>query len=138
MREGVEHEVPDATRVTSWPISIDDIRTAQVRITPYLDKTPLRAYAELDAAIGEGVSVLVKHENFQPTNSFKVRNGLSFMGSLTASDRRRGVVAATRGNHGLGLAYAGKALGVGVTVCVPHGNNPEKNAGMAPPICCRA
>jgi threonine dehydratase len=40
------------------------------------------------------------------------------------------VVAATRGNHGLGLAWAGRRLGVPVTVCVPHGNNPEKNDAM--------
>jgi len=40
------------------------------------------------------------------------------------------VVAASRGNHGLGLAYAGKRLGAAVTVCVPRGNNPEKNAAM--------
>jgi threonine dehydratase len=59
-----------------------------------------------------------------------VRNGLSFMTALPAEARRRGVVGATRGNHGLGLAYAGKLLGVRTTVCVPLGNNPEKNAGM--------
>jgi len=39
-------------------------------------------------------------------------------------------VAATRGNHGAGLAWAGALLGVPVTICVPHGNNPEKNAAM--------
>jgi threonine dehydratase len=41
-----------------------------------------------------------------------------------------GVVAATRGNHGLGLAWAGRRLGIPVTVCVPEGNNPEKNAAV--------
>jgi threonine dehydratase len=40
------------------------------------------------------------------------------------------VVAATRGNHGLGIAYAGRAFGVRTTVCEPQGNNPDKNAGM--------
>src|ERR1035437_11139527 len=40
------------------------------------------------------------------------------------------VVGATTGNHGLGLAYAGRQLGVGVTICVPLGNNPEKNAAL--------
>jgi threonine dehydratase len=74
--------------------------------------------------------VLVKHENFQPTGSFKVRNGLSAMTALAPARRARGVVAATRGNHGLGLAWAGRALGAPVTVCVPLGNNEEKNQAL--------
>ena len=72
----------------------------------------------------------MKHENFNPTGSFKVRNGLAFMTALPDDDRAAGVVAATRGNHGLGIAYAGRAFGVRATICVPLGNNPEKNAGM--------
>ena len=40
------------------------------------------------------------------------------------------MIAATRGNHGLGIAFAGAAFGVRTTICVPVGNNPEKNAGM--------
>jgi len=76
------------------------------------------------------VRVFVKHENHLPTNAFKARNGLSVMTALSAEERRRGVVAASRGNHGLGLAWAGRLLGVPVTVCVPHGNNPEKNEAL--------
>jgi threonine dehydratase len=52
------------------------------------------------------------------------------MTALPDDAKARGVVAATRGNHGLGIAYAGRAFGVRVTVCVPLGNNPDKNAGM--------
>src|SRR4051794_17972095 len=52
------------------------------------------------------------------------------MTALAPEQRTRGVVAATRGNHGAGLAYAGAELGVPVVICVPHGNNPEKNAAM--------
>jgi threonine dehydratase len=74
--------------------------------------------------------VFVKHENHQPTNSFKIRNGLSFMTSLTDDERRRGVVAASTGNHGQGIAYGGSVLGVDTVVCVPIGNNPDKNAAM--------
>jgi threonine dehydratase len=55
---------------------------------------------------------------------------MSFMTTLDSAQRTRGVVAATRGNHGAGLAWAGSELGVPVTICVPHGNNPEKNAAM--------
>ena len=49
---------------------------------------------------------------------------------LSDEERRRGVVAATRGNHGLGVAFAGAELGIAVTICVPQGNNSEKNEGM--------
>src|SRR2546425_741821 len=116
--------------MVTWPIAYADVLKARDRIRPHLQKTPLRAYAPLDAEVGHGVRVLVKHENHTPTNSFKVRNGLSFMTAQTGEARRRGVVAATRGNHGLGLAWAGSLLGARVTICVPRGNNPEKNEAM--------
>jgi threonine dehydratase len=115
---------------SSWPISIDDVRAARARIAPHMPVSPLYTYPLLDEWIDRGIRLHVKHENFNPTNSFKVRNGLSFMGILDPADRARGVVAATRGNHGLGLAYAGRIHGVQCTICVPLGNNPDKNAGM--------
>lgn len=115
---------------TTWPITLDDVRAAEARIRPHLPVTPLRGYGPLDDAVGRGIRVLVKHENHNPTNSFKARNGLSFMTALTPAERARGVIAASRGNHGLGLAWAGALLGVRVMVCVPTGNNPEKNAWM--------
>jgi threonine dehydratase len=111
-------------------VTLDDIRAARIRLAPLLSQTPLRAYRELDDAVGHSIRVFVKHENFNPTGSFKVRNGLAIMTALPDEARARGVVAATRGNHGLGLAYAGRAFGVRATLCVPVGNNPEKNAGM--------
>ena len=110
------------------PISFEDVLAARARIAPYLTPTPLRRYATLDAELG--VRVLVKHDNHLPTNAFKARNAMSFMTALAPEQRARGVVAATRGNHGAGLAWAGELLGVPVTICVPHGNNPEKNAAM--------
>jgi threonine dehydratase len=114
----------------AWPVTIDDVRAARERIAPYLAPTPVYTYPLLDEWVDSGIRVFVKHENFQPTNAFKVRNGLAFMTALPAAARAGGVVAATRGNHGLGLAYAGRLFGVKVTVCVPVGNNPDKNAGM--------
>jgi threonine dehydratase len=114
----------------TWPITWNDIVAARARIAPYLPPTPLRHYATLDAEVGAGIRVLVKHDNHLPTNAFKARNAMSFMTALPADQRARGVVAATRGNHGAGLAYAGEVLGVPVVICVPVGNNPEKNAAM--------
>ncbi len=113
-----------------WPIELADIRAARERLQPYLQRTPLRTYAPLDFAVGGGIRVLVKHENHNPTNSFKVRNGLAAVSALADDERRRGVVTATRGNHGQGVAYAGRLLGVPVTVVVPRDNNPEKNEAM--------
>lgn len=113
-----------------FPITIDDVRAAAARIAPYVSPTPLRRYPQLESVIGSGIQIFVKHENHQPTNSFKIRNGLSFMTSLNAEERLRGVVAASTGNHGQGIAYGGTLLGVETTVCVPAGNNPEKNAAM--------
>src|SRR5262245_4772 len=112
-----------------WPITWDDVVAARRRIAPHLPVTALRHYAPLDAEVG-GVRVLVKHENHLPTNAFKARNTMSFMTALPEDQRRRGVIAATRGNHGAGLPWAGAQLGVPVVICVPVGNNPEKNAAM--------
>lgn len=114
---------------TDWPISIDDARAARARIAAHITPTPFRYYPQLGEAVG-GMDVFVKHENHQPTNSFKIRNGLSFMTALSEDERRRGVVAASTGNHGQGIAYGAGLLGVNAIICVPKGNNPEKNAAM--------
>jgi len=114
----------------AWPISFADVLAAQERLAPFLTPTTLRHYPLLDQHIGGGTSLLIKHENHQPTCSFKVRNGLSVVTGLSEAERKRGVVAASTGNHGQGIAYAAKLLGVSATVCVPVGNNPEKSAAM--------
>lgn len=112
------------------PITIDDVRAAHERIRPHLAPTPFRNYPQLDALVGYDIQVWVKHENHQPTQSFKIRNGISAITALPADARERGVIGASTGNHGLGLAYAGKLLGVRVTICVPASNNPDKNAAI--------
>ena len=117
-----------AAHTGTWPITFDDVIAARERIRPYLEPTALRRYPLLDDATG--VTLLVKHENHQPTCSFKIRNGMSLMTALDAEERRRGVVAASTGNHGQGIAYGAAQLGVSATICVPRGNNPEKNAAM--------
>lgn len=116
--------------MSTWPITMADVLEARRRIRAHIPPTPLRRYAPLDAAVGHGIEVWVKHEDVNPTNSFKARNALSALAALGPDRRRRGVVAATRGNHGQGLAWAGAVLGIPVTVCIPRGNNPEKNEAM--------
>jgi len=112
------------------PVSYDDILAARERLRPFFGASPVRHYPLLDELVGYGIRVLVKHENHLPTGSFKVRNGTASITALTSEQAERGVIAATTGNHGLGLAWAGAARGVSVTICVPKGNNPEKNAGI--------
>jgi threonine dehydratase len=78
-----------------------------------------------------GARVLVKHENHLPTGAFKVRGGLVYMNELRASEPEvRGVIAATRGNHGQSVAFAARRIGLPAVIVVPHGNSRDKNAAM--------
>ncbi len=116
--------------MAAWPITFDDVLAARERLRAHLVRTPLRSYPALDVAVGRSIRVWVKHENFQPSGAFKVRNGVAALTSLSPEESGRGVVAASRGNHGLGLTWAGRRLGIAVTVCVPLGNSPEKNEAL--------
>ncbi len=106
------------------------MQAAAERLAPHLAPTPVRQYPRLDADIGHGITVFVKHENHHPTQSFKIRNGLNAVLGRSAEQRARGCIGASTGNHGLGIAYAGRLTGTPITVCVPVGNNPEKNAAI--------
>jgi threonine dehydratase len=78
-----------------------------------------------------GVEVVVKHENHTPIGAFKVRGGVVFFDRLKRQRPEvRGIISATRGNHGQSLAFAGARAGVAVTIVVPRGNSIEKNAAM--------
>jgi len=115
---------------TPWPISFDDVLAARERLRPYLSPSPLRRYPLLDELVGHGITVFVKHENHLPVQTFKVRNALSAVTALSAAERKRGIIGASTGNHGQGMAYAGQLLGVPTTIVVPLGNNPDKNASI--------
>ncbi len=113
-----------------WPITFDNVLAARERLRPYLSPSPLRRYPQLDELVGHGIAVYVKHENHLPVQTFKVRNGLSAVTALDAATRERGVIGASTGNHGQGVAYAARLLGIPCTIVVPVGNNPEKNAAI--------
>jgi len=92
---------------------------------------PTPQYAWPLLAQRAGCEVWVKHENHTPTGAFKLRGGLVYMDRLKRERPEvRGVISATRGNHGQSLAFAGRRAGVPVTIVVPHGNSVEKNAAM--------
>ena len=107
----------------------DDFAEALQVVGRHMAPTPQFAWPLLGAEVG--AEVWIKHENCTPTGAFKVRGGLVYMDRLV---RERptvgGVVSATRGNHGQSLAFAGRAAGVAVTIVVPRGNSPDKNAAM--------
>jgi threonine dehydratase len=91
--------------------------------------TPQYAWPLLRARTG--VEVVVKHENHTPIGAFKVRGGVTYFEALKRErPRAKGVVAATRGNHGQSIAFAGARAGMPVSLVVPHGNAVEKNAAM--------
>jgi threonine dehydratase len=99
-------------------LSIEDVRRAESAIRPHLAPTPLRRSF---AAPGRD-DVWLKLECWQPTGSFKVRGALSNLSRLTEEQSARGIVAASAGNHALGVAFAAQALGgrVRATVFVPE------------------
>ena len=103
------------------------MRAARERVYPFIRPTPLMRHPLLAAETG--LDLLVKHENHNPTGSFKVRGGLNLVGQLTPAERR-GVISATTGNHGQSIALACQRAGVPCTIVTPIGNNPEKNAAM--------
>jgi len=74
-----------------------------------------------------GTEVWLKHENHTPIGAFKLRGGLVYFSQL---EKVKGVIAATRGNHGQSVALCARQNGMGATIVVPHGNSVEKNAAM--------
>jgi threonine dehydratase len=112
-----------------WPVpTLADVFAAKRRIAPHLRPTPLYAYPALSELVG--TEVWVKHENHQPVGAFKVRGGVNLVSQLDDDERRRGVIAASTGNHGQSVAYAARLFGVRAIVCVPEGANPVKLSSM--------
>jgi threonine dehydratase len=109
-------------------LNLADVQAARARIGARVPPTPLMRHPLLD--IESGLELWVKHENHNPTGAFKIRGGLNLVGAMAPDERARGVVTASTGNHGQSIAMACQAHGVGCTVFVPVGNNPEKNAAM--------
>ncbi len=110
-------------------LSISEIEAALPVVRAAVPPTPQFAWPLLEARVG--AEVFVKHENHTPVGSFKVRGGLVYADRLKRERPQvRGIVSATRGNHGQSLAFAGRRAGLAVTLVAPAGNSPEKNAAM--------
>jgi threonine dehydratase len=107
--------------------ALNDVLAARPRVRRVLAPTPLLSHPLLKAETG--LDLFVKHENHNPTCSFKIRGGLNLVASLPAAERR-GVMSASTGNHGQSIAFASHIEGVPCTIVVPRDNNPEKIASI--------
>lgn len=107
-------------------VTLDSVRQAHTRLAGGLQATPCFASAPL--SVRTGMQIVIKPEHRQVTGSFKERGARHALARLTVDERRRGVIAASAGNHALGLAYHGKVLGVPVTVVMPR-TAPRVKAG---------
>jgi threonine dehydratase len=99
-------------------ITLADIERARLNLKPYIYPTPLLRSGWLEESIPHG-GIFCKLENLQRTGSFKIRGALNRMLHLDPATRAGGVVTASAGNHGLGVAQAAKLLGCPATVFVP-------------------
>ncbi|WP_245418021.1 threonine dehydratase [Cohaesibacter celericrescens] len=107
-------------------LSCRDFEKAEELVYRSMSPTPCYNWPLLAAELG--AYVWMKHENHTPTGAFKVRGGLVYANRHKARfPEGGGLISATRGNHGLSLAFAARVEGMRATIVVPHGNSPEKN-----------
>jgi threonine dehydratase len=97
-------------------------------IANFLERTPMHSYPAVNDLVG--TQVFIKHENYQPVGSFKVRGGINLVSQLEPAERERGVIAASTGNHGQSVAYGAMLFGVKARIVVPEDANPGKVAAM--------
>jgi threonine dehydratase len=106
----------------------EEVHRAAERIEAHAIRTPLVRSEPLSRAAGG--DVYLKLENQQVTGSFKLRGALNALATLPPDAKKRGVVASSAGNHGLGVAYAAKALGIAATIFVPSTAPEVKKSGI--------
>ena len=105
------------------------LQAAREIVRAQLPPTPTIRWPLLERRLG--AEVYVKHENHTELGAFKLRGGAVYVQRLLQREPGvRGLISATRGNHGQSIARAGARHGLAVTIVVPHGNSVEKNAAM--------
>ncbi len=109
--------------------TLEEIVEAQNLIYSLMQPTPQISWPLLNQRLD--AKVWVKHENHTPIGAFKARTAVVYAAELfKKSNAIKGLITATRGNHGQSVALAGQRFNVPVTIVVPHGNSKEKNAAM--------
>jgi threonine dehydratase len=123
---------PDATTVFPYhdltPPTTDDVYAARRVVRRHLPRTPLVRSDPLSAEFD--AEVYLKREDTLPTGAFKVRGGVTLADRLDDAFREAGLIAASTGNHGQSVAYAGQVADVPVTIVVPEDANPAKVTAM--------
>jgi threonine dehydratase len=107
-------------------VNMLEIFKARQIVDQVLKRTHLTYYMRLSDVLK--ASIYVKHENHLPTNSFKVRGAVNFMAHVSPEIEKQGIIVATRGNHGLAVAWAAQKRGIFCNAVVPENNNPDINA----------
>ncbi len=97
----------------------EEIEWAQKKIRKVIFQTPMLSSDAISKMAGK--EVFLKLENLQKTGSFKIRGAYYKLSQLNPSVRKRGVVAASAGNHAQGVAYASSLLGIRSTIVMPEG-----------------
>ncbi len=109
--------------------SLAQILDAQAVVCRYMPPTPQYCWPLLSQRLT--TEAWIKHENHTPVGAFKLRGALVYVDWLIKTQPGlKGVVAATRGNHGQGVAMAAQLLGLNSLIVVPHGNSKDKNRAM--------
>jgi threonine dehydratase len=98
-------------------VSLGDVERARLELKKYLPSSPLIFNPWLSEAMG--CEVYLKLENMQPIGSFKIRGATYKISQLTPEERRKGVIAASAGNHAQGVAWGSKRLGVSALIVMP-------------------
>lgn len=109
-------------------LTLDLIAEARDFLRGRIRRTPLEPSPALSAKLG--VPVYLKLESLQVTGSFKIRGAFFRLSRLTDAERRSGIVTCSAGNHGKACAYAGRELGIRVTIHVPNTVDESKYRGM--------
>jgi threonine dehydratase len=115
--------------------SLAEIRDAQALVYRHMPPTPQYTWPLINERLSAGaeskIEAWIKHENHSPVGAFKLRGALVYLDWLKKTQPSvAGVVAATRGNFGQGVAMAARLLGLTATIVVPHGNNKEQNRAI--------
>lgn len=107
----------------------EEVQHARAVVARTVPPTPQYAWPLLRERLG--FTVWVKHENHTPAGAFKVRGGATYFEQLARREPAvRGVISATRGNHGQSVGWGARRHGLQATIVVPRGNSTEKNAAM--------
>lgn len=104
---------------TTFEVTLADIQTAKQLLDAYLDPSPLLRNAWLSEQFG--CDLYLKLENMQPIGSFKIRGATFKISQLSKNERKRGVIAASAGNHAQGVAWGARLLGVNAVIVMPRG-----------------